>query len=215
MISGGLVFEDLRSPSSYLNSDSFPFPILEPVPPSHLPPSTPPLDLSQFPSTIDTIFLSDKSPNLELSYSSPILSPHSPCQVFPHPPPQPPYDHHPSSPPSMQSSYRPLSPHSIANTTMTELTQLSPDLAWDNLTDNPTNLQNDNPCLTYHNLGPNSPSSTHHNHVTQDILSSALVLNDITYDVENTFDNFPNDSFLLPPYYRDSYQEGREEFSGR
>eukprot|EP00092_Neocalanus_flemingeri_P096477 GFUD01122818.1.p1 GENE.GFUD01122818.1~~GFUD01122818.1.p1 ORF type:complete len:521 (+),score=109.89 GFUD01122818.1:62-1624(+) len=219
MISGGLVFEDLRSP--YLGSDPFPFPILEPVHDAHLPPSTPPLDLSQFPATIDTIFLSDHSPNLEFSYHSPPVSPLSPCLVFPHPHPQPPYNPHPTSPHSPYSSYSPPSPHSIANTTMTELTQLSPDLSWDSLHDSPLTSHHDshmtshhdNSSQTYHNQSPHNHCLTHH--PMQDILSSALVLNDITYDVENTFENVPNDNFLLQPYYKDLYQEGRDDFSRR
>ena len=97
---------------------------------------------------------------------------------------------------------------------MQELTQLSPDLSWDNLLDDPNfythqNIQNCH--YPIHDLLPENDTWHHH----QDILSSPLVLNDTTYDVENSFENFKNAEFLLQPHYEDSYHISTEEFSER
>ena len=194
MLRRGEFIEELHS-SSYLTSDPFPFPILEPVPTSNAPSSTPPLDLSQLPTTIDTIFLSDQySPNPHMGYQPSPLSPQSPCLVFPHPQPKSPFPEQGSRLQNEPNDYRPPSPQSIASATMQELTQLSPDLAWDNLPDDPNfythqNIQNCQYPL-YDTLPLNDTL-----HQPQDILSSALVLNDITYDVENSFENLKTVSF--------------------
>jgi hypothetical protein len=210
----GEFIEDLHS-SSYFTSDPFPFPILEPVPASNFPSSTPPLDLSQLPATIDTIFLSDQySPNPHHGYQPSHLSPQSPCLVFPHPQPKSPFPEKGSLLQNELNDYRPPSPQSIASATMQELTQLSPDLAWDNLPDDPNfythqNIQNCQYPL-YDTLPENDTM-----HQPQDILSSALVLNDITYDIGNNFENFENPEFLLQSHYEDRYQINTEDFSKR
>ena len=125
-----------------------------------------------FPAPIKDVFLSSTSSHLQSIYSSPPQSPQSPCLLCSHPS----NDHHPTSPFPKDPYSHPASPHSIANTTMTQLTQLDLDLLLDI---------------------PHPHHTTHHQ--PQDILFSALILNDITYQGENSFNDFPMEDLFQSP----------------
>ena len=110
--------------------------------------------------------------------SYPPLPPDSPCLVFPHPHPRSPYP-----PPD----HDPPSPHTLSVTTMEELTTLSPT----------------HTMLDDHHHSVLVDNHSHH----QDILSSALVLNDITYQGEYSWDNNYTAAAIS--------EQGMEDFSWR
>ena len=189
--------------SSFLSSDPFPFPIIEPVP--QVSSSTPPLDLSQFPATIDNIFFPEHPTSSHFGNQPYLLSSDSPYLIYPHPQPKSPYHPQGNTILNADSDYSPPSPRTIANATMQELTQLSPDLRWDNLPEDRHYS---------HNMYEASPDHTAR-HRPQDILSSALVLNDIAYDAEYSFEHFPNDEFLLQTQLEERSMGETEGLSGR
>ena len=114
------LMEDMHSSyPPFMGQEHFAFPpILEQVQQQQSSSPTPPLDLSQFPATIESM-LDQQQPDQPSQVGGfDISSPEESCLVFPHPQPKSP------SPPTGYDDQ--FSPQSIAQNTMQELSQLAP-----------------------------------------------------------------------------------------